>query len=408
MDEKITVFVDSSYIIKKFLDTKELETLLTRAKKAHCSMKFYTTQMVKYEVRKNILKDTNNSKNSQFLRLCFGDNNVEKFIDSKIEEYFCTLQFDFVEEAKELHISDYESIFNKYKNVEPPFSKDKREEFKDAYILLAIERFISIQKFDLVGFISDDPDWKSYLESKSKPNYRIGLEGIKNFLTEKENGIKIKEKLTAFELHYFKQFNDKHIKDLRIKLLENIWAYANLDNEAFTHRMVDKISRHYEGDLSWLDGDPYCDLLNPIMQRAVNGDVDVDNGFNVKILNCIVIKHPTLDLETITLDQLLPDEIALKGNLECSIKYLLSFDYAYDDLDTATFCEGDVFPHFRMGGTATLEGKAFVEFDCEGFEFSGENFEVEDVTNFEILEEGSLDFNPEDITERDEEELDIT
>ena len=54
------------------------------------------------------------------------------------------------------------------------------------------------------------------------------------------------------------------------------------------------------------------------------------------------------------------------------------------------------------------EGKAFVEFDCEGFEFSGENFEVEDVTNFEILEEGSLDFNPEDITERDEEELDIT
>jgi hypothetical protein len=388
MGNKLAIFVDTSYLLKKWLDSAELENLIQGAKKAEYVLQFYTTSIIKTETLKNFREQVRATRCQQFLRVCIGPHDAEKFIQTKVEEQFENLNFEIIDEAEVLELSDYQSILSKFKRLEPPFSEKKSNEFKDAYVLLAIERFISSHEFDIVGFISLDEDWKTYLQSAPHTNYIVDLVDIKKFLNEKESEIKQQEKLRMLEQSRIQDFNEKYIKDLKIKLAKEIEAYASLDKPNFKEKIADEISDHYHGDIS------YDTLLEPIRELAVERNVEIEN-FNVEILNCTPINQPALDLDSYEEEERL-DSVLLKGQLNCHVTFSLSFEYRYGDDSMATVDEDQIYT-YTMGGTATLEGVADIGFDCTDLEFSGEDFEVGDISHLEILEEDSLVFYPEDL-----------
>ncbi len=54
--QKLTVFVDASYFVKAMLNFKELDELMDLAERAKYSLQFCTTDILKSETIKNIIK----------------------------------------------------------------------------------------------------------------------------------------------------------------------------------------------------------------------------------------------------------------------------------------------------------------------------------------------------------------
>ncbi|QYF82350.1 PIN domain-containing protein [Brevibacterium sp. PAMC21349] len=77
-------------------------------------------------------------------------------------------------------------IFQMYFQGIPPFSKKKRDEFPDAFSLVALENWFK-QADEKISIVSDDEDLKNYCEESHTLIYEASLESLFDSLTKNDN-----------------------------------------------------------------------------------------------------------------------------------------------------------------------------------------------------------------------------
>lgn len=151
------------------------------------------TDVTKREVKSHLKKLAEESaskikkiqKEAMFLRntpnlSCFGI-----FTKVSADEIFQIVDEKFIElvegenaEEVSVGIVDPKSVFDRYFERQPPFSKDsKKYEFPDAFALGAIKK-IAEQKMQSIYVISNDGDMKSYVESEENLIYLNSVDEI--------------------------------------------------------------------------------------------------------------------------------------------------------------------------------------------------------------------------------------
>lgn len=157
----------------------------------------YLTDVVEKEVELKILENVEEVKNSQrtFIKnakilrnLNKYDNvfDIEKNLDS-ISDCLINQFKQFLKEVdvKIISVEDVSPtlIFEKYFKVNPPFSGKKKDEFPDAFSLIALQNIFE-EKGQKVHIVSNDRDLKYFCENKELFLYEPSLESFFSSLND--------------------------------------------------------------------------------------------------------------------------------------------------------------------------------------------------------------------------------
>ena len=194
----VNVFIDTQVFVQKNFDfSNELFKRLIDAVEDDL-ISVYLTEVVKKEIEskihENVYKTVNNSqekfaKESKILRNLDEYKNIfniphvlDCISDSLIKQFE---QFLGDSNAAIIPIEDISPtlIFDKYIKAEPPFSKKKKDEFPDAFSLLAIQKWAE-KKDESISIISNDQDLKRFCENIENLSYEPSLESFFNSLTK--------------------------------------------------------------------------------------------------------------------------------------------------------------------------------------------------------------------------------
>jgi len=193
------ILVDTSIFDRNALKLESgLLSKLNQFKKSH--IKFIFPDVIKSEVQNHLEKKIKVSRNA--LEKSINDagdhlffdgsalNNAKKLlIDSEeVENLAISRLSSFIENTGALIIesSKYvsvEKLLEQYFSNKAPFAETgkKKNEFPDAIILLAVEKWAEENNFSVLA-IADDKDWKNYCDSSDNINYQNDFaEGLATF-----------------------------------------------------------------------------------------------------------------------------------------------------------------------------------------------------------------------------------
>ncbi|SEO05288.1 hypothetical protein SAMN04488134_103231 [Amphibacillus marinus] len=197
----VNVFVDTQVFIQKNFDfSNELFKRLIDAVEDDL-ISVYLTEVVKKEIESKIhgnVYETVNNSQKKFIKEAKILRNLEEYknifnianaldciSDSLIKQFE---QFLGDVDAVIIPIDDISPtlIFEKYFRAEPPFSNKKKDEFPDAFSLIAIQRWAETEG-EGVSIISNDQDLKCFCDNIEKLSFEPSLESFFNSLTKNDS-----------------------------------------------------------------------------------------------------------------------------------------------------------------------------------------------------------------------------
>lgn len=123
----------------------------------------------KQEISKKIRELSNSwgisqEKKSDALNMLFGKHDEAEVAKNRFASFANSTGMEIVNSSDFVKVQD---VLNCYFERSPPFSQKKKNEFPDAFSLLALEGWAS-QRNGLIIVVSNDGDWKSYCDNSDR------------------------------------------------------------------------------------------------------------------------------------------------------------------------------------------------------------------------------------------------
>ncbi|WP_417898460.1 PIN domain-containing protein [Bacillus haimaensis] len=274
-DGLITIYLTD--IVKKEIESKIYEQVYEKVKNIH-------TKFVKDA---KILKNLSDYSNS----FDIGER-LEEIFNELINQ---TNQFLKDASVEVISVNDVSPafIFDMYFKGIPPFSKKKREEFPDAFSLVALENWFK-QQGGKICIVSDDEDLKNYCEESEPLIYEPSLESFFDNLIKNNNykhqfiisvydaNLDIIESSVKdhFEEHWFTLLNEEgeieKVEVQSIELDEDPYI-IDVDDEEATATIAFNAIVSFLADVSYVDySSSYYDKEEGkyFYLETVNGEID--------------------------------------------------------------------------------------------------------------------------------------
>ncbi|EJR12428.1 PIN domain-containing protein [Bacillus cereus] len=289
-----------------------------------------------YEKTKNSLpkfvKDSKVLKNIEDYSTLF---DIEKRLDNIYEELI--RQFNqFLNDANVgvISVDDVSPayIFEMYFNGIPPFSRKKRDEFPDAFSLVALETWFEQQE-EKISIISDDKDLKNFCEESQILIYEPSLESFFDSLTKNKtykhdfivsvydsNLNEIGSSVVSdLEEHWFMLIGEdgevEKVKMLSIDLDEDPYILEIEEDEEQSATLAFNASVHLEANISYIDySSSYYDKEEGKYFYTEYVDRVIDDVVEVPVLIKIKFEHynkEEMDIMSISLNEGEPIQISL-------------------------------------------------------------------------------------------------
>lgn len=273
------VSMDTSFLQKMDFDfnKEEFQSLAYLCQKHQVC--FILSDIVLRETKEHIKENIENHINSskklvKKIKNYYIDRNIN---EKEVEEYLDGLDINQLTEKK---VKDFlsatncftisssgvktEEVLSLYFKKEPPFSDKKKDEFKDAYVLLSCRDYMKDKNEDLY-VISTDSDWKNFSLKNEKikafQDLNTVLDIINRKIHEQENMLKNLENSFCTTSTEFEKIKDSIMKlvldeEAKISILfsaSSYWGYQNV--EAIDYYVEDLEFIKYDNNITF-------DLLN--------------------------------------------------------------------------------------------------------------------------------------------------
>lgn len=391
----INVFIDTSiFVAEGFVKGKCIATLYDAAQSE--MIHILMPDIIEYEVRCHLHEEVmkkNGGKLAEKLKSSYMyalDDlraniealmavNAETLIKRVEEEFDCQLSRAGIERLPLSNDIDLKGIVEDYKELKPPFSTKKKNEFPDAIVLRQLEAWC-IDHNDKCILLSKDSDLKNYeseyLEYKELTDFVSSLEEFEKMISQD----KLK---SVFALS--KERIEKRVKD---------WVYEQYDDDTLfiNHLLIEdiygssvnKIDIQWEEPFKWIGKDEGClfykTYANIITSISVSHP-DYDTGY-----------YDSEDRQWYFIDPRVTDHLEGRVRIPVTIEYL----YGVEEMEVES-----VNNDSDLSRSETMESLVSVgrrEYDDE------EDFEVDheicphcgaEVMVFEYSHPGSKDIKEE-------------
>lgn len=161
-------------------------------------------------------------RNRMYLELI--DIPIDAAIQKLKELDLCTKEIEayvsYYKDAVVLPYAEPSEVFRKYFESEPPFSDkgDKKAEFPDAFVLVALEKYLEDNLSTCVMVVSNDGDWISALSDKPNVQLVDSIDSALQLLNKSER--KIEEYLSSVISDVSAYICDKAVLDIWFELYD--------------------------------------------------------------------------------------------------------------------------------------------------------------------------------------------
>ncbi|MCU5395973.1 hypothetical protein CN639_23980 [Bacillus toyonensis] len=218
------LFIDTSIFFNKNFNFSHpmFQRLIDLYDKDH--LKFYSTEITKKEVYSKIKESL--QKTNDALKTCKNKGKILKNIPEfsslfdeplfeKTEERLITSFDEFTLAVETGYVSidsvSNSEIFDLHFDMLPPFTEKKKTEFKDAFVLTALNNWANSNN-ETLYIISSDSDMENYCKAKSKLSYMKSIDDFLDMLSRDE------EFLYAFVTNIYDDHNSEIEKLIKDKL----------------------------------------------------------------------------------------------------------------------------------------------------------------------------------------------
>ncbi|PFE95060.1 hypothetical protein CN325_18830 [Bacillus thuringiensis] len=192
------LFIDTSIFFNKNFNFSHqmFKHLIDLYERDH--LQFYSTEITKKEVHSKIKESL--QKTHDALKTCRNNGKILKNIP-EFSPLFDEQLFEQTEERLKTSFNDFtlaveteyistnsvsnSEIFDLHFNRLPPFTEKKKTEFKDAFVLTALNNWANSNN-ETLYIISSDCDMEKYCETKSKLSYMKSIENFLDMLSRDE------------------------------------------------------------------------------------------------------------------------------------------------------------------------------------------------------------------------------
>lgn len=283
----------------------------------------YLTEVVKEEVISNICKKVHEdvkSSQKQFIKKARILNNLDEYknifnISDDIDNITKSLliRFDeFLEDVDATIISINtvfpSEIFEKYFNETPPFSKRKKDEFPDAFSLMALQNFVETEKVN-ISIVSGNKDLNDFCKGSGELLYEESLESFFDSLTKDDDynhgyvlsvfDNKYDDIVDSLQEHindqgYVLNEEDGEVNEISVSYIEiNDTRYIiDLIKEKQIAEITFNIEIHLTADITYIDyeASPYDQEKKEFLFYDYKNEV-VDNILEVPVLITITYNN---------------------------------------------------------------------------------------------------------------------
>lgn len=290
-----------------------------------------------YEKTKNslskFLKDSKVLKNIENYSILF---EMEKRLDYIYEELMGQFEQFLNDASVEVISVDHVSpayIFEMYFNGTPPFSRKKRDEFPDAFSLVAFEEWFE-QQGEKISIVSGDEDLKNFCEKSQILIYEPSLEAFFDRLTKNKtykhqfiasvydaniNKIELSI-LNSIEEHWFMLIGEdgevEKVEVLSIDLDEEPYILEIEEGEEQSAILAFKASVNIVANVSYMDyASSYYDKEEGKYLYTEYVDSVIDDVIEVPVLIKIKFEHynkEEMDIISTSLNEGEPIEISIQ------------------------------------------------------------------------------------------------
>lgn len=333
------VFIDTQVFIQKNFNFKNdlFQRLINASEDGLVTI--YLTDIVINEVKSKIKEQvfekikTSSSRFSKDAKILKNLNEYSNIfnIGERLDEIYINLcnqfeQFLLDASAEVISIDDVSAsfIFNMYFNGIPPFSIKKRDEFPDAFSLVALENWFT-QQNEKISVVSNDEDLKNYCKESQCLTYEPSLEAffdstIKNNKYKHQyiisvydaNGDKIVSEIKDhFEYHGFiligEEGDIEKVYVHSIELDEDPYIIAIDEEEEKSATIAFNASVSYSADVSYVDyNNSYYDKEEGKYLYLETVNTEIEDVVEIPVL--VTIKYEHHNKEELEINSILLNE----------------------------------------------------------------------------------------------------
>ena len=247
------------------------------------------------------------------------------------------------EEANELPYPNAEDVFAQYFACEAPFaaSGDKKSEFPDAFVLLAIKQYLKANPTKSMLILTDDGDWHNALSDTPRAILANSVgEGMrmiqdsedilpifKDVLPKIESALFSALECEAYELNGFEMEDDLEITAVRVKDISDLFIPLKITNDRVILRTTAEIE--VDGNAIVMDEDrSIWDHEDRAYIFTAYSSVDFEKATAEVEFDVEISFDPENHLSFITLEE-------VKPNIRYNIEVDLDYDHAiFYDVET--------------------------------------------------------------------------
>ncbi|MDX6154488.1 PIN domain-containing protein [Marinococcus sp. PL1-022] len=262
--------------------------------------------------------------------------------------------------ARTLYVDDVRpaSVFKSFFEIAPPFSTNKRNEFRDAFILYAIADF-AINEKEIVHIISTDADFRNFFEENSNIKLHSSLDNWNDFLNRRER--------------YYEQIMQTFQGDMvQINIIEYVSEHDFIGLRNYVEKEIvegnvknislDKTKVPKGAEINLVKIEEFSDVLHAEISIEVkmNFSYDIETPDKFSLINAFKYDSEEIKRNGIMLDGVLEQvlifpvhyslefRITTDENLELSSVKLTNFDNIYVNKTNMPITSLDLIENFKL------------------------------------------------------------